>query len=329
MLHRHFDAVYCLSLRRRPDRWKRIERLAERCDLQIQRVISEELDPALADADCRRKLVAPLARAFGLPSTISCSHGHREIWRRVARGDGETALILEDDAVLAPDFSDEGFARIWSALPADWDRVYLGHFDVPAAGRLLGRRPRTCGAHILRPAFPTLAHAYAITRDHARQLLDDCGKIKWYVDYEMALHSMRRDRRVYALRPDQLVQFDHADSEQAVSERSRVLKWALRSKTVEHFYSVRVGRIFSYVFTVGSLLFFCASFLAGLVLGNPGVTWLWSALMVGIHLPDIRKSLAGILNPCVDSVLCAAFYFGGAVVPAFVAKLFGRLSALL
>lgn len=304
VLKSHFDRIYCLSLERRPDRWNRVQAMAEKFGLSIKRIISEATDADLQNTTYYNKNVSPLTRIVGMQSMISCSHGHRKIWEDIARHQYSRALIFEDDVIVSDSFCEDTFQQAWQQIPADWDRVYLGHFDVPMAGRLLGRSRHHYNSSVIRPLFPTLAHAYAITGKHANELLEECGKIKWYVDYEMAFNSMK-NHQVYAMVPDLMQQYDHADSEQAVSNRNLVLKYILRSKNVEHFYSVNLLRIMKYELTVGGLLVFLTSIVAGLFLAEPLAGLAWVCLSGMIFSLDIFANYPRIFNTLIDISLAS------------------------
>lgn len=67
-------------------------------------------------------------------SGIAASLGHIECFRRVAARISEGAVILEDDALLAPDFA-ERLNSYYSQLPLDWDMLFLGDGNyVPLLG---------------------------------------------------------------------------------------------------------------------------------------------------------------------------------------------------
>jgi len=62
------------------------------------------------------------------PAQVSCWHSHYSLLRRIAEGDDEVALILEDDVDIEWNI-ERRLLQMWPALPSDWDMVMLGILD--------------------------------------------------------------------------------------------------------------------------------------------------------------------------------------------------------
>lgn len=64
------------------------------------------------------------------PAKIACWHSHLEILRAVATSGRESgpAIVLEDDVDIEWDVG-QRLNKVWSALPDDWDIVFLGASD--------------------------------------------------------------------------------------------------------------------------------------------------------------------------------------------------------
>ncbi|MGI9337348.1 MAG: glycosyltransferase family 25 protein [Gammaproteobacteria bacterium] len=110
---------------------------------------------------------------------IGCFMSHHNLWRQIADGKDECALILEDDAVW-----DDDFAEVVNGVLTcewHWEFVLLSEDATTTAGRVL------CGLcnnrklfHRYRRAF-TLA-AYLISRSGAAKLHDYCQTIRAPLD---------------------------------------------------------------------------------------------------------------------------------------------------
>ncbi len=97
--------IHVINLAREPGRLARIGAVLDRFGLGWRRV--EAIDRLAAPG-------ADLAAAFGTaplsasyPATagdMACSLTHRRLWEEIAGGRAEAAVVLEDDARLAPDF---------------------------------------------------------------------------------------------------------------------------------------------------------------------------------------------------------------------------------
>lgn len=99
------------------------------------------------------------------PSQIACWHSHYSVLRRIAEGNDEVALILEDDIDMEWDL-EHRLSVMWPFLPQDWDVVLLGHCMSREFGKPLQ------GAPTLFPATQSLCnHAYAVNRRSASRLV--------------------------------------------------------------------------------------------------------------------------------------------------------------
>ncbi len=311
VLNAYFERIICLTTRRRTDRWNRIEAQAHRLGFTVEKVVSDDLSAELDDPVTRRERITHLCRWFGLPSLISCSYGHRHIWEDIRRSGARSALILEDDALFAEGYTNERFAEIWQQVPADWQMLYLGHYDVREIGRMLRRRREVVSPNLVRPSFPTLAHAYAITGDQAGRLLRELPRIRWYVDYQMAMDVTAREN-IYAFEPSLVVQPDHGDSDQSVSRRNVTMMRALRTAEMEHVYSLNLCQIFGYVVTTGGVVFTLAAFLVGLVL--PGHVPVFATLSALIYLPDLLRNRAAPAHSVLDVIAASVAYAAGGLL---------------
>jgi glycosyl transferase, family 25 len=125
---------------------------------------------ATAVADIPPAELARLERAWCRPlrpAEVACALSHRRAWKEVAAGQGPV-LILEDDAVLAPDT-----AAVIAALAgrADLDCVTLETFTLP---KVLGPpRPLPVAGYALSEVFRDSggAAAYLLWPEGARKLL--------------------------------------------------------------------------------------------------------------------------------------------------------------
>jgi glycosyl transferase, family 25 len=117
--------IFIINLDRAPERMATSERLMTNAGLTFERVPACDWR-SLEQADLKR-LVSPHPPAFAkrpiLPVEVACFMSHLAIWRRVASGDAQGAIILEDDFTLVPGLH-EILSRISSGEP-DWDMLKL------------------------------------------------------------------------------------------------------------------------------------------------------------------------------------------------------------
>ncbi|MDT3444477.1 glycosyltransferase family 25 protein [Pseudofrankia sp. BMG5.37] len=97
---------------------------------------------------------------------IGCTLAHLACWRHAhATGAEPYVLVLEDDAVLPPDFLDELAAALeLLAAPHSFDLLYLGRFPLESSRRVL--------PGIVSPGYSHCTFAYLLTRGAIPALLD-------------------------------------------------------------------------------------------------------------------------------------------------------------
>ncbi len=93
---------------------------------------------------------------------IGCTISHLRCWREIARGGSQTAMILEDDAVLAPGF----LRRLLEGLPAA-----LRLCDLLYLGRLPQELNRSYRDGFAVPGYSHCTYGYLLTQHAARQML--------------------------------------------------------------------------------------------------------------------------------------------------------------
>jgi GR25 family glycosyltransferase involved in LPS biosynthesis len=59
------------------------------------------------------------------PVEIACWHSHFEVFREIADGDDDVAIIFEDDIDMEWDL-ERRLRYIWPFLPDGWDQVMIG-----------------------------------------------------------------------------------------------------------------------------------------------------------------------------------------------------------
>lgn len=95
---------------------------------------------------------------------IGCALSHIKIWQRIANGDEETVLILEEDFVNKSHMSVNDLDI--TDVDNDWDLIYLGR----KAHHL--EEEEVINTHLNRVKFSYNAHAYIITKTAARKMLN-------------------------------------------------------------------------------------------------------------------------------------------------------------
>jgi len=171
-LAHYFSRVVCINLRRRPDRWQRFCEQLEAVDWPFRpperfRAVDGSI---CSPPDWIRNRYPECEGAWG------CYQSHLRILEDALLDDVKCLLILEDDAVIVPDFR-RRVGEFLSHVPDDWDHLFLGgeHRLAPVA---VNRQVYRCRqvhrthAHALRGDFIRQAYEYLIsypTIDHYRR----------------------------------------------------------------------------------------------------------------------------------------------------------------
>lgn len=219
-----FGKIFVMNMDRSRDRWKTIQAM-----LRDSGVANYERFEALDG----KRLNA--SRTFGEghatwrcanfcpKAMLAISMTHRAIWQTVVDRGLESALVLEDDAVLSADCNIRVPEAV-SELPGDWDVLYLGCFllcnDPDSESALFrGLVRATVGSpnpgarnhskSLVVPGFPTGTHAYAVSNAGARRLLELLPRASFHVDIDMARVGSKMN--VFAMREPAAFQDQHSN----------------------------------------------------------------------------------------------------------------------
>lgn len=170
--------IYCINLRRRPDRWRRMTRRFLRERLNVTRfdaidggaIDPETLPPSLISLQYDTTenagwdpLVRPGVVCRLTSGEVGCILSHLAVWDDLLSSRRANAIVLEDDVDLAPKFQ-AAAARLLRHRRS-WDLIYLGYQtagEPPAAIKDSG---------LGKPEHLFGTFAYAISRRGAARLM--------------------------------------------------------------------------------------------------------------------------------------------------------------
>lgn len=223
------DRTFVVSLRRATERRERVrERLAglryefldavDKLDLDRDRLVRE------GRYDERATRSAYRFRKDMTLGAIGCALSHAALYERMLASGWERMVVLEDDVVprlgalaALPDALRE--------LPAGWELCYLGYWrneDVSAGARLrqaayvalaplrlsrwrtgeaLRLLPRKFSPHLRRAGRHMCTHAYAVSREGARKLLEAQTPVAYAADQLLTMMVLQGRIDAYAASP--------------------------------------------------------------------------------------------------------------------------------
>lgn len=145
----YFDAIYCINLDDRTDKWAECEEQARRYGLTKMQRISA--------VDGRHG-------ENGMNAIDGCTASHRVVLEKIIEQRHARTLVLEDDFLIRHyDFNDR-FTAIVPEVPVDWAMLYLGgHYAEKPLARV--------SPNVIRNAAMLTTSSYGITLAAAREML--------------------------------------------------------------------------------------------------------------------------------------------------------------
>ena len=194
-----FSSIYYINLDRRPEKQKNIESQIKPLQKFTRNIIrwsaidGEGIDPrartnsvsgdavTILTVQGREDLNNP-TKTFGLSLTkgaVGCAMSHKTIWEEVVKTKADLVLILEDDAVILPNFARK-ISAIISELPEEWDILYLGSGQHTIEKRI--------SPHLAQPSRIYGLFGYVLNWRGAQRLLAQCFPLRYQIDTELWLH---------------------------------------------------------------------------------------------------------------------------------------------
>ena len=129
---------------------------------------------------------------------LSCAYKHFLALYMVSKYCPNYGMILEDDAVFAPDFADR-FRKYMNDTPEDWDAIFLGEGCGTSYQQDRMVRGQQVGDNCFNVGHPSTncAEAYLIKPDICKKILDTCFPFHLAYDWELAYQFYKHDARVY------------------------------------------------------------------------------------------------------------------------------------
>jgi len=172
--------TFYINLDRDVDRRAAIEAQLRQAGIEGQRysaVLGDALPPELAVLFAHGEGRPPLMR----PGEIGCYASHLGICREIVANNHSSALVLEDDAVLASDLAPL-IEEVLAVAPAGWDFIHLCSESDRAVRPLA---PLMGGRQFVRYSrIPNATAGYLISGSGARKLLNPRILRVWPVDWD-------------------------------------------------------------------------------------------------------------------------------------------------
>lgn len=193
-----------ITLERRPDRWETAKdrlyrrgfhRLIRAVAIDAQQVSRSLLEPLMVNAEAVDD--APQHYLHMTRPAVGCFLSHLAIWKRFLSSDEPYILVLEDDAVPAPDLDAARGRAIMDTMPNDADMLLLGCTIMDGLAEPSGS-PQFSRVYYFNGTF-----AYILTREGCSRLLRAMLPIKTHIDNQISIDlvNRRKNFHVYCTEP--------------------------------------------------------------------------------------------------------------------------------
>lgn len=189
------DNIYVINMHNSTDRLEKIKSQFLNLDINFKR-IDAIVGKELSQNDIT-KYTTKKCEYFCTPSMIGCFLSHKKAWETMIKNNDKYAIIMEDDCILAEDFSNK-VNNIMNELNndyKDWDFVYLGYvsdhiftnFQKIIIPKIKKKKIKSTQLSI--PELPLGFHCYMITNSCAKKLLKYLDKVDYHVDVSFLYNS--------------------------------------------------------------------------------------------------------------------------------------------
>eukprot|EP00455_Lapot_gusevi_P025366 TRINITY_DN2665_c0_g1_i3.p1 TRINITY_DN2665_c0_g1~~TRINITY_DN2665_c0_g1_i3.p1 ORF type:complete len:352 (+),score=61.33 TRINITY_DN2665_c0_g1_i3:52-1107(+) len=184
-----FD-VYIINLNASSLRYTRIEAHLRSKNIQFQRL--QATNGLTANLSHR---IHPFCRHFCLPTTMGCFDSHYRVWQDFMHSNYSFAVVLEDDAVVHPDFVARIHALMAEAEAAETDSRVVWTNLMCMAGYLCDV---TREGHLRRAVVTPTTTGYLLSRSSAAKLVARFPITYTHLDVQMTGWSWGQNAKLYS-----------------------------------------------------------------------------------------------------------------------------------
>lgn len=182
-INEYFEKVYCVNLKRRPERWELSKKEFETHNIKVERY--EAVDGN------KHNRVGKMSHG-----EVGCLLSHLNILKECRDNNISNVLIMEDDVEFRKDFSIL-FSQYIKEVP-EWDILYFGATHA-LCYPYMDRPPVKVTDHVYKVYNAHATHAYAINNSCYDLLIDFVSKIEAPLD--VIYTKLQAHLRTYVFRP--------------------------------------------------------------------------------------------------------------------------------
>ena len=162
---RGVDAIYCINLDMRTDKWTAVAQEMAHQELNVNRVSAVNGWKDLTKRDCCRLLRVEKALK---PGQIGCFLSHLSVLKNAQEKGFERILVLEDDVRFIASMKElSSYLDQLTALDPEWDLLYLDNWSLENRG-LKDRfdRPHSKMSDVIKQPKEELSHFFHVFYRH-------------------------------------------------------------------------------------------------------------------------------------------------------------------
>ena len=182
-LNDYFGKIYCINLKKRPDRWRLSEKEFKKHSLVVERY--DAIDGNNFNSTSKLK-----------SGEIGCILSHLNILKKSQKENINKILITEDDVEFSDNLN-KTFFDYQKELP-DWDMLYFGA-NHALCNHYENNPPIKVTEHVYRVIHAYSAHAYAVNKSCYQYLIDSIENMEHPLD--VIYSKIQRKLEVYLFRP--------------------------------------------------------------------------------------------------------------------------------
>lgn len=289
--------IYVINLDKDVNRWKDIKKEFRKAGIFDYTRINAVYGKDLSDDQIKENTTLMCQYTCTYPM-IGIGMSHLKTWETFLASGKEMALIFEDDVELVPNFREKLLTKL-NSVPNDADLIYVGcnmsnyensqtSLIVNLMKLLVGSREKLykkINNDVYIPSLPLGLHAYIITRECAKKLIEKFkGRLANHIDYQLLMEG--EDLKVYALNPNLASQKKTLeDSNNILSTFPRIINEFLNvndedNEPLSYKFSIPIAQIAGY--PINALNIFL--FLIAIVLGLFSQTFYLFIYLISIYL---------------------------------------------
>jgi GR25 family glycosyltransferase involved in LPS biosynthesis len=200
--------AYVISMRERPERWKRFtaQPVTRKLQIKYAKAVNgkklDSLNDSRISVRSRLNIYRNYRRSHHEVATlgaVGCSLSHMEVWKRFLKSGSKYCLVMEDDAILTEETLNH-INELIPKLPSKWGVWILGCYKPNLVYQELEYKPWN------RVMNFTASHAYLMTREAAKIFIADVLPVESHVDHYMSNISILKDNLIVQ-HPEMQVEF--------------------------------------------------------------------------------------------------------------------------